>query len=290
MHLEKTEWTPRERLMNIVRKPLLTEAVLLFSERGIAKEMLYPEFEALLDGMVSTPEFADETVEAVFLQISNRLHVRGAVFFTIDFDLDGNINSLWNMPLRAMAEKAGRGPDMGGGPIRLVCLGFSSHPKYRPHLWKPGQREGRSDLLMIKEAVTRNTLGILGDDEETLKVLQTDRLQMAAEDSWYGGGNNNVVPIEAANQAPQSSAEELWQTERATQAAQIADLHEQIDQLVQQKHAELIALRQQHEDNLAIIQGELGDIKQELAHQQKLNASLKRDLTRLQNRAPTDVE
>lgn len=93
MHLEKTEWTPRERLMNIVRKPLLTEAVLLFSERGIAKEMLYPEFEALLDGMVSTPEFADETVEAVFLQISNRLHVRGAVFFTIDFDLDGNINS-----------------------------------------------------------------------------------------------------------------------------------------------------------------------------------------------------
>ena len=67
-------------------------------------------------------------------------------------------------------------------------------------------------------------------------------------------------------------------------------MHEQIDQLVQQKHAELIALRQQHEDNLAIIQGELGDIKQELAHQQKLNASLKRDLTRLQNRAPTDVE
>lgn len=278
--------------MNTVRKPLLTEAVLFFSERGIAKEMLYPEFEALLDGMVSTPEFADETVEAVFLQISNRLHVRGAVFFTIDFDLDGNINSLWNMPLRAMAEKAGRGPDMGGGPIRLVCLGFSSNPKYRPHLWKPGQREGRSDLLMIKEAVTRNSLGILGDDQEAMAVLQTDRLQVAAEDSWYGGGN--VVPIDSAAQAASNEksrvqAEQLEQ-ERAAHAAQITALHEQIDQLVQQKHAELNALRQQHEDHLAIIQGELGDIKNELAQQQKLNTALKRDMLKLQSRTPTDVD
>ncbi|WP_022962249.1 chromosome segregation ATPase [Halopseudomonas pelagia] len=278
--------------MNTVRKPLLTEAVLLFSERGIAKEMLYPEFEALLDGLVSSPEFADETVEAVFLQISNRLHVRGAVFFTIDFDLDGNINSLWNMPLRNMVEKAGRGPDMGGGPIRLVCLGFASDTKYRPHLWKPGQRGGRSDLLMIKEAVTRNTLGILGDDEETLTVLQTDRLQVAAEDAWYGGVNN-VVPIDGANQSAVSdsaSAVDARAAERARQDAEIAELHEQIDQLVQQKHAELIALRQQHEDNLAIIQGELGDIKNELAQQQKLNVALKRDLSRLQSRTPSDVE
>lgn len=277
--------------MNTVRKPLLTEAVLLFSERGIAKEMLYPEFEALLDGLVSRPEFADETVEAVFLQISNRLHVRGAVFFTIDFDLDGHVNSLWNMPLRTLVEKAGRGPDMGGGPIRLVCLGFAADPRYRPQLWKPGQRAGRSDLLMIKEAVTRNTLGILGDDEETLTVLQTDRLQMAAEDAWYGG--NNAAPmasVQAADAEPLRLTEEQWPAEHARQQAQIAELHEQIDQLVQRKHIELTALRQQHEDNLAIIQGELGDIKHELAEQQKLNAALKRDLARLQSRTPSDVE
>lgn len=277
--------------MNTVRKPLLTDAVMFFSERGIAKEMLYPEFEALLDGLVATPEFADETVEAVFLQISNRLHVRAAVFFTLDFDLDGNINSLWNMPLRSMVEKAGRGPDMGGGPIRLVCLGFTADPKYRPYLWKPGQREGRSDLLMIKEAVTRNALGILGDDREALTVLQADRLQMAAEDAWYGG--SNVVPIDRAHQVAASDpapADGARATERAAHNALIAELHEQIDQLVQRKHAELTALRQQHEDHLALIQGELGDIKHELAQQQKLNAALKRDLAKLQSRPPSDAE
>lgn len=279
--------------MNTVRKPLLTEAIMFFSERGIAKEMLYPEFEALLDGMVATPEFADETVEAVFLQISNRLHVRGAVFFTVDFDLDGNINRLWNMPLRNLLEKAGRGPDMGGGPIRLVCLGFTPSSKYRPLLWKPGQREGRSDLLMIKEAVTRNSLGILGEDEDALSALRAERLQMAAEDAWYGG--SSVVGIEsmpspAAREIPQVDHEELARERAAVHAAQIADLHEQIDQLVQQKHAELAALRQQHEDHLAIIQGELGDIKNELAQQQKLNMTLKRDVLKLQSRSPTDVD
>lgn len=278
--------------MNTMRKPLLTEAVMFFSERGIAKEMLYPEFEALLDGMVPAPEFADEAVEAVFVQISNRLHVRGAVFFTIDFDLDGYINRLWNMPLRNMTEKAGRGPDMGGGPIRLVCLGFSADPQYRPQLWKPGQRDGRSDLLMIKEAVTRNTLGIVGDDEEALAVLQADRLQVAAEDAWYGG--DNVVSTNSASQTvaieKSRDAAKQFEQERAVQVVEIAGLHEQIDQLVQQKHAELTALRQQHEDHLAIIQGELGDIKNELALQQKINGALKREVTKLQARAPTDAQ
>lgn len=68
-------------MMSTAAKPLLTEAVMFFSERGISKEMLFPEFEALLDGLVASPEFADETVEAVFLQINARLQVRAAVFF-----------------------------------------------------------------------------------------------------------------------------------------------------------------------------------------------------------------
>src|SRR5690554_7586518 len=91
-----------------IQKPLLTEAVMFFSDQGIAREMLFTEFEALLDGLVAAPDFADETVEAVFLQINSRLYVRAAVFFTVDFDLDGYVNRLWNLPLRTLAEKAAR--------------------------------------------------------------------------------------------------------------------------------------------------------------------------------------
>ena len=277
--------------MNTTRKPLLTEAVMFFSEHGIAKEMLYTEFEALLDGMVATPEFADETVEAVFLQISNRLHVRAAVFFTLDFDQEGHISPLWNMPLRTLAEKAGRGPDMGGGPIRLVCLGFNPTPKYKNALWKPGQRDGRSDLVLIKESVTRNTLGIIGDDDEAVAVIPTERLQMAAEDTWYGESNTYAdMPAEAKTKAEPSAAAKHFEVERALHVAQVTELQNQLKSLRQQRQAESDQLRLRHAEQLAVLQGELRDIKNELAQQQKLNMALKRDLLKLQNRAPSDVE
>jgi hypothetical protein len=285
--------------MNTSLQPLLTEAVLFFSERGIAKQMLYPEFEALLEGMVVTPEFADETIEAVFLQINNRLHVRAAVFFTIDFDLDGNINPLWNMPLRTLAEKAGRGPDMGGGPIRLACLGFCSESRFRPNLWKPAQREGRSDLLMLKEAVTRNSLGILGEDRETMAVIQAERLQMAAEDAWYGGGNVINVQVQADNAEPEAAeqsaekdatASRILEQERASHEEQVVELKRQLEELLQLREVELAAERQRHVDHLAIVQGELLDIKKELEQQQKINGSLKRDLSKLQKQSASDLE
>lgn len=284
--------------MNTTHKPLLTEAVLFFSERGIAKQMLYPEFEALLDGMVATPEFAEETVEAVFLQINSRLHVRAAVFFTLDFDLDGHINPLWNMPLRNMAEKAGRGPDMGGGPIRLACLGFCVDTRYRPNLWKPGLRDGKSDLLRIKEAVTRNTLGILGDDRETLAVIQTENLQMAAEDAWYGGGNvvspaarvGSAQPEQAFQTQPTEPEPTPVSSQQSAERQQISDLRQQLEELRQLREVELAAERQRHQDHLAILQGELLDIKNELALQQKINLALKRDMAKLQNRSSSEAD
>lgn len=285
--------------MSTTPKPLLTEAVLFFSERGIAKQMLYPEFEALLDGMVATPEFADETVEAVFLQINSRLHVRAAVFFTLDFDLDGNISPLWNMPLRTLAEKAGRGPDMGGGPIRLACLGFCSESRFKPNLWKPAQREGRSDLLMVKEAVTRNTLGILGEDREALAVIQTEHLQMAAEDAWYGRGNavssqaraGSAVAGAADRKGDESAGvHAALQEQRVAYEQEAAALKRQVDELRRLHQVELAAERQQHVEDLAVVQGELLDIKNELVLQQKINITLKRDLSRWQNRSASGAD
>ncbi|HDY99210.1 MAG TPA: hypothetical protein ENH72_12065 [Pseudomonas sabulinigri] len=279
-------------------RPMLTEAVMFFSERGICKEMLFPEFEALLDGLVASPEFADETVEAVFVQINSRLQVRAGVFFTLDFDLDGYVNRLWNMPLRQLAEKAERGPDMGGGPIRLVCLGYNKLPNYRPLLWKPGQRAGSNDLALVKDAVKRNTLGILGDDEEAIGILSPERLQVAAEDTWYGSGviidpdNTTLLPIESS--APHSDdldevleqhALEVREYQRQTEL-----LNNRLKALTLEKDQALAELKGTHADHLEIVQGELLDIKQELAQQQKINVALKRDLVKLQNRTSTDID
>lgn len=270
-----------------IQKPLLTEAVMFFSEQGIARQMLYTEFEALLDGLVAAADFADETVEAVFLQINHRLHVRSAVFFTVDFDLDGDINRLWNMPLRNIAEKAGRGPDMGGGPIRLACLGFCAEKAYLPNLWKPRQRGGKADLAWIKQAVTHNTLGILGEDEEVRALLTTENLQVAAEDSWYGladTADGKGLPNERQLLADMDKLRQTHAGEVAEYLRQIGELQAHLRQQAAEHLQQLDELKGQHADHLTVVRGELLDIKDELAEQQKLNSTLRRELQKLHSR------
>jgi hypothetical protein len=61
------------------------EAVFLFQEEQISRELLYPEFEAILDGFIPVPDFANASAKAVYVQIDHSLCVTGAVFFFVGF-------------------------------------------------------------------------------------------------------------------------------------------------------------------------------------------------------------
>src|SRR5690554_7391177 len=52
-------------VMRLQNKPQMVEAVMFFTDQKISKQMLYPEFEAVLDGMVNMPEFTDQQMQAV---------------------------------------------------------------------------------------------------------------------------------------------------------------------------------------------------------------------------------
>lgn len=277
------------KTLDRARMPLLTEAVMFFSEQGIAREMLYPEFEALLDGMVTAPDFADEAVEAVFLQINPRLHVRAAVFFTIDFDLDGHINQLWNLPLRNIAERAGRGPDMGGGPIRLACLGFCNNDAYQHSLWRPRQRGDMPDLARIKQAVTRNMLSIIGEDEEAKAVLATENLQVVAEDAWYGSASRAQSGPDSTLAADMSRLRVAHADEVTEYLRQINELQASLRQSDRDYRQQLELLRSEHADHLTAMQNELQLIKNELDEQQKLNGLLRDELNKLQTRTSNGI-
>ena len=53
-----------------------SEAILFFDHRGISKSMLYADFEAILDGMVGVPEFADKEVRGAYCLVNGQLRVR----------------------------------------------------------------------------------------------------------------------------------------------------------------------------------------------------------------------
>jgi hypothetical protein len=137
------------------------EAVFLFQEEQISRELLYPEFEAILDGFIPVPDFANASAKAVYVQIDHSLCVTGAVFFLLGFDAKGTVDRRWNVPLRQLIETAGSGPDMGAGAIRLACYSQCSIAWHQKSLWDPLMQRGNNSFVAMRKAVKANRLGLI---------------------------------------------------------------------------------------------------------------------------------
>lgn len=152
------------------------QAIVFFDDKGVTKELLYPEFEAILDGLAPLGDFSDSTQKAVYLEFDNHFTPTVAVFFLLDFDKDGAISASWNLPLVDMARTASKGPDLGHGPIRLVCRSQSPVAYFRDWLWDPDLSAASGHLGQIKKALRRNRLGLhfKAAEEEPSSDSQTD--------------------------------------------------------------------------------------------------------------------
>lgn len=137
------------------------EAVLFFQDGDIVKEMLYSEFEAVLDRVVEVQEFAGQEVSAVFVTLSGQLMVTGAVFFRLGFTAKGEADKTWNIPLRHLADVAGRGPDLGAGAIKLACRSQCPIPWHQRSMWDPIMKPEKNSFAAIRDAIRRNRLCLL---------------------------------------------------------------------------------------------------------------------------------
>ncbi|WP_090623283.1 chromosome partitioning protein ParA [Azotobacter beijerinckii] len=236
----------------------MVEAVMFFNEGGVCREMLFPEFEAVLDGVVGLPDLADQQVRLAYLLISPRREVRAAVFFHLDFDEDGAADPGWNIPLRQLSERGGLGMDLGGGPIRLVCRSQCPVPWHQMHLWDPEPQ----DLLALRDAAKRNHLGLLGEEDEASMVGGApSRLSMPGRQG----------PVATARGLPGKD----WNDEQRQKTAHLIKrqrLH--IRDLNHHHEAALERLKQAAERQLRALQAEVQQLRDQLRRQQELNASL----------------
>lgn len=254
--------------MSMQNKAQMVEAVLFFNDRGVCKEMLFPEFEALLDNVVNMPEFADQQMRLAYVLINPRLLVRAVVFFYLDFDEHGAADKGWNLPLRHLADNAGRGPDLGAGPIRLACRSQCPVSWHQMHLWDPSLAPGKNDLVLVRDAAKRNALGLLV--EEDAPVVLAERLQVAAEDKWQ-------APDPARDEADKQ-AEQKEQEHRLKTAQLIKQQRLRISTLGKQYEEELARLKLAGEERQRALQAEIHNLHQALRQQEELNNSLKAQL------------
>ena len=137
------------------------EAVFLFQEGQISRELLYPEFEAILDGFIPVPDYASASAKAAYGQVDHSLCVTGIVFFLLGFDAKGMVDRRWNVPLRQLIEAAGTGPDMGAGAIRLACYSQCPVAWHQKNLWDPLMQRGNNSFVAMRKAVKANRLGLI---------------------------------------------------------------------------------------------------------------------------------
>jgi hypothetical protein len=251
--------------MSMQNKPQMVEAVLFFSERGgICKQMFFPEFEALLDGVVNMPEFADQQMRVAYVLINPRLLIK-----SLDFDEKGAPDVGWNIPLQALAERAGRGPDLGAGPIRLACRSQCPVSWHQMHLWDPSLTPGNNDLALLRDVVKRNSLGLLVEDENA-QAVALERLQMASEDKWYAA--------DPAQEEASKASEKLDQEQRLKAAQLIKQQRLRISSLTQQHEEELAKFKLASDEQSKNLQAQIHGLHQALRQQEEHNAALKAQL------------
>lgn len=141
------------------RKEPLAEVVYFVDEdEGVIREMMFADFEALIDGLIAMPEFAGSVQRAVYVQINPKLRIVACVLFRMSFDAEGHAPAQWHLPVDQLCGSAGKGPNLGAGPIKLSTSVQCSVPWHQSKLWDP--QEVADLFFWLKDAAKANELGI----------------------------------------------------------------------------------------------------------------------------------
>lgn len=243
-----------------------SEAVLFFDERGVTKSMLYSDFEAILDGMVGVPEFADTEVRGAYTLVDSRLQVLGIVLFLIDFDEDGMADTAWNIPLRHLLEHAGPGPDMGAGPIRLACRSQCPVAWHQEQLWDPSMKPGANDFVFIRDTLRERgrKMGLFVDESGPVAVA------MPAQPLHASAVPQIPTVMPAAPEPARQSEQERLRLARA-----IKELRLRV-QTMESKHRDEVAqLRYAHQQKEEILSTQLEKVLMQFKTLKSQNVALK---------------
>ncbi|WP_049630175.1 hypothetical protein [Cellvibrio sp. pealriver] len=244
------------------------EAVFLFQDGQIARELLYPEFEAILDGFIPVPDFSGTSAKAAYVQINPSLNVTGVVFFLLGFDAKGMVDRRWNVPLRQLLESAGSGPDMGAGAIRLVCYSQCPVAWHQKNLWDPLMQPGSNSFVAMRKAVKSNRLGF---------AIKAPEAQAVASKSVQAV--RTVAEVEREQSALEQKLHEHYAQElRDKMALLIKEQRLRIATLMNQHQAKFHSLQHEHQHRLLAYQQQYQQLEQQNKELEERNRSLKESL------------
>lgn len=245
------------------------QAVIFFDNNKVVREMLYSEFEAILDGFVPFSKQVQAKAKAVFIRINPQLSITHAVFFTIGFDQNGFADKRWNIPLEQLADSAARGPDLGAGPVRLACHSQCPINWHKEELWDPVMTPGANNFVWLRKAIERNRLGLPYKEPEpppepaATEVLQPTQI---------------VEPEALERHLTQKLHGEYEQKLRNRLAHTLKEQRLRILTMNSQHKTDLKVSQQEHQKRLEEYQDKVDQVKVLLADEQQRNLQLKQTI------------
>lgn len=232
-------------------------AIFFMDGSQVARQMRFSEFGAFLDGYVGLSDLAETDVRAVLVDLEPDLTICSLVFFRIWFDDEGRADSSWNLPIEAMAQRGAQGPDLGGGPVRLVCRSQCPIPELAEELWDPDMTPGSNHFQAIRKAIEANSLRFqkVEPEEENIPVLQA-----APDESVPGQGSDSP--------------------DRTRLARMLREQRLRIKTL-QSTHREAVAeLQREHRLEQQALRNDISDFKQKYERLRVTNEQLKQRLAK----------
>lgn len=232
-------------------------AVFFVDDGQVARQMRATEFGAFLDGYVGLSDLAETDVRAVLVELDMELRVQALVFFRIWFDEEGRADANWNVPIEDLAKRGAKGPDLGGGPIRLVCRSQCPEPRFADDLWDPDMTPGSNHFQAIRKAVDAN-------------VLKFRKIEPAPEET---------IPVLSADAGPSADEDVASAADRARLAQVIREQRLRIKTLQSVHRDTLSDIQREHRLELQALRSETADLEQKYERQRLSNEQLKKRLS-----------
>ncbi len=236
------------------------EAVVFFVGGQVAHEMLYTEFEALLDCVAPMHDFAGITLEAAYVSMDERLVPRAVVLALVPFDADGFPELRWDVPLRMLAERGmALGPDFGAGPVRLATRSHCPLIEYAGSLWDVQTDASGNTLDLLYSRLRMNRLGLDIPEDAPSSSPSALAIDPAIAASVPGGSDMLLTLLQQGNQQFETLREQARHEGVALQR-ELNGAREQVRRLEAERQAlqeRMVAEQRRFEQQKGALQEEL---------------------------------
>ncbi len=253
---------------------VVSEAIMFFDDGNVVKEMLYPEFEAMLDHVVGVDDFKSREVPSVYVRIDSKLNVTAAVFFLIRFNEQGYTDKNWNIPLQHLADSSGSGPDLGAGAIQLACRSQCSVSWHYRSLWDPVVNEEENYLTLLANKIRKNRLGLVVEKESSANVSSTKKKVDKKEKAKKSTAN-----LKAEREKIKKKLESKFQQDLEQRITEIKQEYKlRVESMKSEVQEHIAKIQQQNEQQVGELNLVLSSTKQLFTEEKHKNLQLKNKL------------